>query len=70
MLDLKRAHRLRFVGRQIVNNHVNLLPERLVRHDLAEEFDKRGAGVARYRLPQDFPERVSSAANSDSVPCR
>ena len=48
--DQDGPHRLRLVGREIVENHVNLAPRRLTGDDVAEELDKGRAGVSRHGL--------------------
>jgi hypothetical protein len=48
--DQEGPHRLRFVGRQIVENHVDLAPLRLTGNDVAEERNKGRAGVPRHGL--------------------
>src|SRR5712691_7241072 len=46
MLDQKRPHRLRFMGREVVRDHMDLSALRLAVDDLAEKLDERRAGVA------------------------
>jgi len=51
MVQQKRPHRLGLVGRKVVGDHVNLSSLRLCGHDVAEEFDKRRAGMPRHVWP-------------------
>ena len=48
------ANGLGFMRREIVGDHVNRSPLRLTGHDVAEEFDKGGAGVPRHGLAEDL----------------
>src|SRR6202047_2683314 len=50
MIEQKRPDRLGLVSRQVARNDVNLPPFRLRGDDVAEEVDKRGAGVPRHGL--------------------
>ncbi len=52
MLKQEGANGLGLMGREIVRDHVNRAPRRLTGHDVAKEFDKGGAGVARHCLPE------------------
>ena len=52
MLEQEGAHGLGLMRREIVRDDVNLAPLRLTGHDVAEEVDKGGAGVARHRLAE------------------
>src|SRR5262245_16289308 len=54
MVQQKGAHRLRLVRRQVVRDHMNFTALRLAGYDLAQEVDKRGAGVARHGLAEHF----------------
>src|SRR3954447_22153608 len=54
MIEEKRSDGLGLVGRQVIGDHMNLPPLRLRGDDLAEEFDKRGAGVPGHGLPEDL----------------
>ena len=54
VVEEERANRLGLVGGQIVRDDVNLESFRLTRHDVAKEFDKRGAGVTGDRVRDDF----------------
>ena len=54
MIEQKRPDRLGLVGRQVIRDDVNRPPRRLRGDDLAEEFDKRGAGVPGHGLPEDL----------------
>ena len=54
MIHQERPHRLGLVRRQVVGDHVNLPSLRLAGDDVAEERDKRRAGMARHRLCEDF----------------
>ena len=51
MLGEERPHRLRPVGRELVENDVDLAPRRLRRGDVREERQKVGACVPRGGLP-------------------
>ena len=52
MRNQKRPNGLRFMGRQIVGNHVNLSPLGLTGHNLAEKLDERRAGMPRHGLAE------------------
>ena len=52
MVQQERPNRLGFMSRQIVGDDMNVTTVRLRADDLAEEIDKRGAGVARHRLAE------------------
>jgi len=54
MIQQKRSDGLGFVRRQIVGDDVNRPALRLRGDDVAEEFDKGGAGVPRHGLTKDF----------------
>src|SRR5947209_20454584 len=43
MLNQKRSDRLRFMGREVIGDHMNRSPLGLAGHDVAEELDKGGA---------------------------
>ena len=54
MREQEGTNGLCFMRREIVGDDVNLSPLRLTGHDLAEEFDKGGAGVPRHGLAEDL----------------
>ncbi len=57
----KLRHPPGFMGREVIGDDVNLATGRLMRHQIAQESDKLGAGMARRGLAHDF-----SAANLQS----
>ena len=58
------------MGREVVENDVDLLMGRAQRDDFMEKSDKVEAGMTRGCLPWTRPVAVSSAAYRESVPCR
>src|SRR5687767_15224713 len=50
----ERVHALRFVGRKVIDNHMNLPTAWLRRDDVAEKLDERRTRVARHRLADDL----------------
>jgi hypothetical protein len=67
MLQQERADRLGLMRREVVGDYVNLPPLGLTGHDVAEEFDKRSAGVRATVCASTSPDFVSRAAKSDSA---
>ena len=56
------------MGGQVVRDHVDLPSLRLAGDDVAEEVDKRRAGVPGYGLAEHLAGLRVEAANSESVP--
>jgi len=52
--DQERAHGLRLMRREVIDDHVDLAARGLSGDDLAEELDERRAGVARHGLREHF----------------
>jgi len=61
---------LSFVGREIVEDDVNLLPRRAQGYDFLEKGNELTAGMAAALLLWTRPVAVLSAAYKESVPCR
>src|ERR671918_1245352 len=55
MVGQKVVHRVGFVCRQIVRDHVNLFFARLAGHEVGQEGDKLGTGMAPGGFPQHRP---------------
>lgn len=70
MLLEELADRLSFVGGEIVEDDVNLLPRRAQGYDLLQERDELTAGMAGGGLAVNATGGVLSAAYKESVPCR
>lgn len=70
MLLQEVANELCFVGREVVEDDMNLLPGRTQRHHFLEEGHEVTAGVASRGSSVHVAGLGSRAAYRESVPCR